>query len=158
MHHFKGTYTEIFTPPYSDLGHHKIAVEQVYMCFGLFQVFSPFVERQIARAPVFKILKLHYLNYGWNNHVALNFLESHEDEYAMEYSLEFGFLRLSQTARSRLKIPVMVVQLGMLYSLVGLVSVLHLNQRRQTTCTKYSFQNILLNRVNNVNVVLNLLY
>ena len=45
MHHFKGTYTEIFTPPYSDLGHHKIAVEQVYMCFGLFQVFSPFVER-----------------------------------------------------------------------------------------------------------------
>jgi hypothetical protein len=48
-------------------------------------------------------------------HVTLNFLESHEEEYAMEYSLEFGFLRLSQTARSRLKIPVMVVHLGMLY-------------------------------------------
>ena len=54
-----------------------------------------------------------------NNHVTLNFLESHEDEYAMEYSLEFGFLRLSQTARSRLKIPVMVIQLGMFYSIVS---------------------------------------
>ncbi|XP_028403875.1 membralin-like [Dendronephthya gigantea] len=37
--------------------------------------------------------------------------ESNEDEYVMEYSLEFGFLRLSQTARLRLKIPVMVVEL-----------------------------------------------
>jgi hypothetical protein len=43
----------------------------------------------------------------------LNFLESYEDEYVMEYSLEFGFLRLSKTARSRLNIPVMVVKLGM---------------------------------------------
>ena len=30
----------------------------------------------------------------------------------MEYSLEYGFLRLSQTTRTRLKIPVMVVHLG----------------------------------------------
>ena len=46
--------------------------------------------------------------------IYFEFVESSEDEYAMEYSLEFGFLRLSQTARSRLKIPLMVVQLGML--------------------------------------------
>lgn len=47
------------------------------------------------------------------------FLESNEDEYVMEYSLEFGFLRLSQTARLRLKIPVMVVELGMFYQFLN---------------------------------------
>ena len=30
----------------------------------------------------------------------------------MEYSLEYGFLRLSQSTRQRLNIPVMVVTLG----------------------------------------------
>lgn len=30
----------------------------------------------------------------------------------MEYSLEYGFLRLSQSTRQRLSIPVMVVTLG----------------------------------------------
>ena len=30
----------------------------------------------------------------------------------MEYSLEYGFLRLSQATRQRLSIPVMVVTLG----------------------------------------------
>lgn len=34
------------------------------------------------------------------------------DEYIMEYSLEYGFLRLSSSTREKLKIPVMVVQLG----------------------------------------------
>lgn len=34
----------------------------------------------------------------------------------MEYSLEYGFLRLSQTTRQRLNIPVMVVTLGELYT------------------------------------------
>ena len=34
------------------------------------------------------------------------------DEYIMEYSLEYGFLRLSSSTRERLGIPVMVVQLG----------------------------------------------
>ncbi|PIK44690.1 putative membralin [Apostichopus japonicus] len=33
------------------------------------------------------------------------------DEYIMEYSLEYGFLRLSSSTREKLKIPVMVVQL-----------------------------------------------
>ncbi|XP_072027387.1 membralin-like [Amphiura filiformis] len=33
------------------------------------------------------------------------------DEYIMEYSLEYGFLRLSSSTRERLGIPVMVVQL-----------------------------------------------
>ena len=43
----------------------------------------------------------------------------------MEYSLEFGFLRLSQTARSKLKIPVMVVQLGKVRLLLELVKLNH---------------------------------
>ncbi|XP_054329569.2 membralin isoform X2 [Pongo pygmaeus] len=34
-----------------------------------------------------------------------------QDEYIVEYSLEYGFLRLSQTTRQRLSIPVMVVTL-----------------------------------------------
>uniref|UniRef100_A0A1A8R5G9 Transmembrane protein 259 n=1 Tax=Nothobranchius pienaari TaxID=704102 RepID=A0A1A8R5G9_9TELE len=34
-----------------------------------------------------------------------------QDEYIVEYSLEYGFLRLSQTTRQRLNIPVMVVTL-----------------------------------------------
>lgn len=35
-----------------------------------------------------------------------------QDEYVVEYSLEYGFLRLSQATRQRLSIPVMVVTLG----------------------------------------------
>ncbi|MEQ2186288.1 hypothetical protein GOODEAATRI_027090, partial [Goodea atripinnis] len=35
-----------------------------------------------------------------------------QDEYIVEYSLEYGFLRLSQSTRQRLNIPVMVVTLG----------------------------------------------
>jgi hypothetical protein len=62
--------------------------------------------------------------------ITLNVLESHEEEYVMEYSLEFGFLRLSQTARSRLKIPVMVVQLGNHYVLS--LNLKHFEQHRQT--------------------------
>ncbi|KAM9688742.1 membralin [Trichechus inunguis] len=34
-----------------------------------------------------------------------------QDEYIVEYSLEYGFLRLSQATRQRLRIPVMVVTL-----------------------------------------------
>uniref|UniRef100_G3PJA6 Transmembrane protein 259 n=1 Tax=Gasterosteus aculeatus aculeatus TaxID=481459 RepID=G3PJA6_GASAC len=34
-----------------------------------------------------------------------------QEEYIVEYSLEYGFLRLSQTTRQRLNIPVMVVTL-----------------------------------------------
>lgn len=34
------------------------------------------------------------------------------EEYIVEYSLEYGFLRLSQSTRQRLSIPVMVVTLG----------------------------------------------
>lgn len=37
-----------------------------------------------------------------------------QEEYIVEYSLEYGFLRLSQTTRQRLNIPVMVVTLGKL--------------------------------------------
>lgn len=40
------------------------------------------------------------------------------DEYIMEYSLEYGFLRLSSSTREKLNIPVMVVQLGM-YEIKG---------------------------------------
>lgn len=35
-----------------------------------------------------------------------------QDEYIVEYSLEYGFLRLSPATRQRLSIPVMVVTLG----------------------------------------------
>lgn len=35
-----------------------------------------------------------------------------QEEYIVEYSLEYGFLRLSQSTRQRLNIPVMVVTLG----------------------------------------------
>lgn len=35
-----------------------------------------------------------------------------QEEYIVEYSLEYGFLRLSQSTRQRLSIPVMVVTLG----------------------------------------------
>lgn len=35
-----------------------------------------------------------------------------QEEYIVEYSLEYGFLRLSQNTRQRLNIPVMVVTLG----------------------------------------------
>lgn len=35
-----------------------------------------------------------------------------QEEYMVEYSLEYGFLRLSQSTRQRLHIPVMVVTLG----------------------------------------------
>ncbi len=35
-----------------------------------------------------------------------------QEEYIVEYSLEYGFLRLSQATRQRLNIPVMVVTLG----------------------------------------------
>lgn len=38
-------------------------------------------------------------------------IDGYEDDYIIEYSLEYGFLRLSQSTRSRLKIPVMVVHL-----------------------------------------------
>lgn len=34
-----------------------------------------------------------------------------EDEYIVEYSLEYGFLRLSPSTRSRLNIPVKIVTL-----------------------------------------------
>lgn len=39
------------------------------------------------------------------------------EEYIVEYSLEYGFLRLSQSTRQRLNIPVMVVTLGKISSL-----------------------------------------
>ncbi|MBN3270470.1 MBRL protein, partial [Polyodon spathula] len=35
-----------------------------------------------------------------------------QEEYIVEYTLEYGFLRLSQTTRQRLNVPVMVVTLG----------------------------------------------
>lgn len=35
-----------------------------------------------------------------------------QEEYIVEYSLEYGFLRLSQSTRQKLNIPVMVVTLG----------------------------------------------
>lgn len=38
------------------------------------------------------------------------------EEYIVEYSLEYGFLRLSQSTRQRLNIPVMVVTLGKISS------------------------------------------
>ena len=34
-----------------------------------------------------------------------------DDEYIIEYSLEYGFLRLSPSTRQRLNIPVLVVKL-----------------------------------------------
>ncbi len=37
-----------------------------------------------------------------------------KDEYVFEYSLEYGFLRLSRNARERLKIPISLVVLGMM--------------------------------------------
>lgn len=42
-----------------------------------------------------------------------------QEEYIVEYSLEYGFLRLSQSTRQRLSIPVMVVTLGEWDSLGG---------------------------------------
>lgn len=43
---------------------------------------------------------------------ALDFAAWPQEEYMVEYSLEYGFLRLSQSTRQRLNIPVMVVTLG----------------------------------------------
>ncbi|MBN3304781.1 MBRL protein, partial [Amia calva] len=47
-----------------------------------------------------------------------------QEEYIVEYSLEYGFLRLSQTTRQRLNIPVMVVTLGKSVCVVCLCGVL----------------------------------
>ena len=41
------------------------------------------------------------------------FLSVGKEEYAVEYALEYGFLRLSSETRERLGIPVMLVELGM---------------------------------------------
>ncbi|XP_014071534.1 membralin isoform X2 [Salmo salar] len=53
---------------------------------------------------------------GLNDSQDLSFSQSPtkvwpQEEYIVEYSLEYGFLRLSQTTRQRLNIPVMVVTL-----------------------------------------------
>ena len=47
-----------------------------------------------------------------------------EEKYIVEYSLEYGFLRLSPNTRQRLNITVMLVTLGM-YTLVLIASVGH---------------------------------
>ncbi|KAL2090146.1 hypothetical protein ACEWY4_014834 [Coilia grayii] len=53
---------------------------------------------------------------GLNDSVELSFSQAPtkvwpQEEYIVEYSLEYGFLRLSQSTRQRLNIPVMVVTL-----------------------------------------------
>ncbi|XP_076135300.1 membralin isoform X2 [Alosa pseudoharengus] len=53
---------------------------------------------------------------GLNDSVELSFSQAAtkvwpQEEYIVEYSLEYGFLRLSQSTRQRLNIPVMVVTL-----------------------------------------------
>uniref|UniRef100_H3CGL0 Transmembrane protein 259 n=1 Tax=Tetraodon nigroviridis TaxID=99883 RepID=H3CGL0_TETNG len=53
---------------------------------------------------------------GVNNSRGVSFTQTTKvwphEEYIVEYSLEYGFLRLSQSTRQRLNIPVMVVTLG----------------------------------------------
>ena len=44
-------------------------------------------------------------------HIIVDFLVWPDDEYIIEYSLEYGFLRLSPSTRQRLNIPVLVVKL-----------------------------------------------
>ena len=46
------------------------------------------------------------MNYSWKF-----FLVWPEEEYIVEYSLEYGFLRLTPATRQRLNIPVMIVTL-----------------------------------------------
>lgn len=41
----------------------------------------------------------------------IQILDWHDDEYIVEYSLEYGFLRLTPKTRDRLKIPVQIVTL-----------------------------------------------
>jgi len=50
-------------------------------------------------------MKLHTIIFGFN------FLGIFYENYIVEYSLEYGFLRLSPNARTRLGIPVMLVAL-----------------------------------------------
>lgn len=42
------------------------------------------------------------------------FLGEKKEEYAVEYALEYGFLRLSAESRKKLGIPVLLVELGKL--------------------------------------------
>lgn len=43
-----------------------------------------------------------------------NFVGEKKEEYAVEYALEYGFLRLSSESRKKLGIPVLLVELGKL--------------------------------------------
>lgn len=43
-----------------------------------------------------------------------NFIGEKKEEYAVEYALEYGFLRLSSESRKKLGIPVLLVELGKL--------------------------------------------
>ncbi|CAF92869.1 unnamed protein product, partial [Tetraodon nigroviridis] len=60
---------------------------------------------------------------GVNNSRGVSFTQTTKvwphEEYIVEYSLEYGFLRLSQSTRQRLNIPVMVVTLGFLRNVVS---------------------------------------
>ncbi|XP_077888422.1 membralin isoform X2 [Ictidomys tridecemlineatus] len=63
-----------------------------------------------------KVLKPPGGSEAWNDSQEFPFPETPtkvwpQDEYIVEYSLEYGFLRLSQATRQRLSIPVMVVTL-----------------------------------------------
>ena len=42
--------------------------------------------------------------------------DERKEEYAVEYALEYGFLRLSSESRKKLGIPVLLVELGKLVS------------------------------------------
>lgn len=44
--------------------------------------------------------------------LAVTYADRDEQEYSIEYSLEFGFLRLSPATRQKLGVNVMVVHLG----------------------------------------------
>ena len=48
------------------------------------------------------------------------FLVWPEEKYIVEYSLEYGFLRLSPKTRQRLNITVMLVTLGMQHTVITL--------------------------------------
>lgn len=49
--------------------------------------------------------------YGWPDNIAVWSIAAAEEEYVVEYSLEYGFLRLSPATRRRLNIPVLLVSL-----------------------------------------------
>lgn len=45
-------------------------------------------------------------------HHCVKFAGEKKEEYAVEYALEYGFLRLSAESRKKLGIPVLLVELG----------------------------------------------